>query len=163
MMQEKKYTVEKDTKIPFHNNVAYCIGTGRMGLALQKEYQEQLAYVQEEIGFSHIRGHGLFSDDMAIYQEYTDENGIKHAEYNFTYLDLVMDSYLSLNIRPFLELGFMPDKMASGKQTVFYWKGNVTPPERCLVRAGTGDSAPSDGTLRGTGSGAMAHRGMERA
>ena len=40
-----------------------------------------------------------------------------------------MDSYLSLNIRPFLELGFMPDKMASGKQTVFYWKGNVTPPE----------------------------------
>lgn len=129
MMQEKKYTVEKDTKIPFHNNVAYCIGTGRMGLALQKEYQEQLALVQEEIGFSHIRGHGLFSDDMAIYQEYTDENGIKHAEYNFTYLDLVMDSYLSLNIRPFLELGFMPDKMASGKQTVFYWKGNVTPPE----------------------------------
>ena len=149
-MQEKKYTVEKDTKIPFHNNVAYCIGTGRMGLALQKEYQEQLAYVQEEIGFSHIRGHGLFSDDMAIYQEYTDENGIKHAEYNFTYLDLVMDSYLSLNIRPFLELGFMPDKMASGKL-------------RCLVRTGTGDSAPSDGTLRGTGSGAMAHRGMERA
>lgn len=102
---------------------------------------------------------------MAIYQEYTDENGIKHAEYNFTYLDLVMDSYLSLNIRPFLELGFMPDKMASGKQTVFYWKGNVTPPEnlRCLVRTGTGDSAPSDGTLRGTGSGAMADRGMERA
>lgn len=84
--------------------------------------------MQEEIGFSHIRGHGLFSDDMAIYQEYTDENGKKHAEYNFTYLDLVMDSYLKLNIRPFLELGFMPDKMASGEQTVFYWKGNVTPP-----------------------------------
>ena len=40
MIQEKKYTVEKETKIPFHNNVAYCIGTGRMGLALQKEYQE---------------------------------------------------------------------------------------------------------------------------
>ena len=60
MIQEKKYTVKKDAKIPFHNNVAYCIGTGRMGLALQKEYQEQLALVQEEIGFSHIRGHGLF-------------------------------------------------------------------------------------------------------
>lgn len=128
-MAETIYTVEKDTKVPFNNNVAFCVGTGRMGLALQKEYQEQLALVQEEIGFSHIRGHGLFSDDMAIYQEYTDEKGKKHAEYNFTYLDLVMDSYLKLNIRPFLEMGFMPDKMASGEQTVFYWKGNVTPPE----------------------------------
>lgn len=129
MESTKCFRIEKDAQIPFKNNVDYCIGTGRMGLALQKEYQEQLALVQEEIGFSHIRGHGLFSDDMAIYQEYTDENGKKHAEYNFTYLDLVMDSYLKLNIRPFLELGFMPDKMASGEQTVFYWKGNVTPPE----------------------------------
>ncbi|MFQ9638820.1 MAG: GH39 family glycosyl hydrolase [Eisenbergiella sp.] len=128
-MAETIYTVEKDTKVPFNNNVAFCVGTGRMGLALQKEYQEQLALVQEEIGFSHIRGHGLFSDDMAIYQEYTDENGKKYAEYNFTYLDLVMDSYRKLHIRPFLELGFMPEKMASGEQTVFYWKGNVTPPE----------------------------------
>ena len=117
-MAETIYTVEKDTKVPFNNNVAFCVGTGRMGLALQKEYQEQLALVQEEIGFSHIRGHGLFSDDMAIYQEYTDENGKKYAEYNFTYLDLVMDSYRKLHIRPFLELGFMPEKMASGEQTV---------------------------------------------
>ena len=82
-----------------------------MGLALQKEYQEQLALVQEEIGFSHIRGHGLFSDDMAIYQEYTDEFGKKHAEYNFTYLDLVMDSYLKLQY-PSLpaSFGFMPEE-----------------------------------------------------
>lgn len=140
MQDTKCFRIEKDAQIPFYNHTDYCIGTGRMGLALQKEYQEQLALVQEEIGFSHIRGHGLFSDDLAIYQEYTDAGGIKRAEYNFTYLDLVMDSYLELNIRPFLELGFMPDAMASGKQTVFYWKGNVTPPGsydawRALVQA----------------------------
>ncbi len=127
-MNQKSYVIEKDAAVFFNNQVDYCVGTGRMGLALQKEYQEQLALVQEEIGFSHIRGHGLFSDDMGIYREYEDENGEKHAEYSFTYLDLVMDSYLKLNIRPFLELGFMPKKLASGDQTVFYWKGNVTPP-----------------------------------
>lgn len=136
----KKYVIDKDADIPFHNGMDYCVGTGRMGLALQKEYQEQLALVQEEIGFSHIRGHGLFSDDMGIYREYEDENGVKRAEYCFTYLDLVMDSYLKLHIRPFLELGFMPGKLASGDQTVFYWKGNVTPPRdyegwRALVQA----------------------------
>ena len=148
-MNRKKYVVEQGASVPFHNRTDYCVGTGRMGLALQKEYQEQLALVQEEIGFSHIRGHGLFSDDMGIYREYEDENGEKHAEYCFTYLDLVMDSYLKLNIRPFLELGFMPAKLASGDQTVFYWKGNVTPPKATrLVQAGSGDSSPPDRALR---------------
>ena len=129
MKENRVYEIDHQGKAFFHNNVDFCIGTGRMGLALQKEYMEQLQLVQEEIGFRHIRGHGLFSDDMAIYQEYEDENGAKRVEYNFTYLDLVMDSYRKCGLRPFLELGFMPDKMASGKQTVFYWKGNVTPPK----------------------------------
>ena len=127
-MKQKTIRIERGAEISFHNQVDYCVGTGRMGLALRKEYQEQLALVQREIGFSYIRGHGLFCEDMAIYQEYMDENGQKHVEYNFTYLDLVMDSYMELNIRPFLELGFMPGKLASGEQTIFYWKGNVTPP-----------------------------------
>lgn len=129
MGQIKHYTIPSNTYIPFRNHVDFCIGTGRMGLALQKEYQDQLALVQKEIGFSHIRGHGLFSDDMSIYHEYVDKNGNTQVEYNFTYLDLVMDSYKSLNIKPFIELGFMPDKLASGTQTIFYWKGNTTPPK----------------------------------
>lgn len=128
MSKVSTYEITKNSKEYFNNKADYCVGTGRMGLALQKAYMEQLALVQEEIGFSHIRGHGLFSDDMAIYHEYEDSDGKSHVEYNFTYLDMVMDSYLELNIRPFLELGFMPKKMASGEQTVFYWKGNTTPP-----------------------------------
>lgn len=127
-MKEQKYSISKDSKGIFNNNADFCVGTGRMGLALFKEYQDQLKLVQDKICFSHIRGHGLFSDDMAIYHEYKDDNGEVHTEYNFMYLDMVMDSYLEKNIRPFLELGFMPEKMASGDQTVFYWKGNVTPP-----------------------------------
>lgn len=122
------YEVKENNVEKFYNNVDFCVGTGRMGLALQKEYMEQLKAVQEDIGFKHIRGHGLFSDDMAIYHEYEDKNGNICAEYNFTYLDLVMDSYMEVGIKPFIELGFMPQKMASGDQTIFYWKGNVTPP-----------------------------------
>ena len=124
-----RYDVDGNNKVEFHNNVDYCVGTGRMGLALQKEYMEQLKAVQEDIGFKHIRGHGIFSDDMAIYQEFKDKDGGEIIEYNFTYLDLVMDYYKEVGIRPFLELGFMPKKMASGDQTIFYWKGNVTPPK----------------------------------
>jgi xylan 1,4-beta-xylosidase len=112
---------------PFHNYATYSVGTGRMGLALQKEYQEHLKLVQEKIKFSYIRGHGLFCDDVGIYQE-LEKNGEAYKYYNFTYLDRIIDSYLELDIRPYLELGFMPKALASGDQTVFYWKGNVTPP-----------------------------------
>lgn len=111
----------------FNNQVDYCVGTGRLGLGLAKEYQEQLKKVQEVIGFKHIRGHGLFHEDLSIYHEY-EEKGVKKVEYNFTYVDRLFDSYLELNIKPFLELGFMPKQMASGKQAIFYWQGNTTPP-----------------------------------
>lgn len=127
-MKQKEINIQKNQTVPFHNNVDFCVGTGRMGLALQQEYQEQLRLVQEEIGFQHIRGHGLFCDDMAIYHEY-EENGETKVEYNFTYLDMVMDSYRKVGLKPFLELGFMPGQLASGTQTVFYWKGNTTPPK----------------------------------
>lgn len=123
-MELKKLVLNPENRVEFHNQVDFCVGTGRMGLALHKEYLEQLKLVQDVIGFKHIRGHGLFCDDMAIYQETPDGE----VEYNYTYLDRVMDSYLEVGLRPFIELGFMPDKLASGTQTVFYWKGNTTPP-----------------------------------
>ncbi|GGI63222.1 beta-xylosidase [Limosilactobacillus caviae] len=112
----------------FINNAFRCIGTGRLSLALRKEYINELRYIQRTIGFKYIRGHGLFSDDIGIYQE-REENGKYIIEYNFNYLDQIMDSFKTLNIKPFLELDFMPKKLASGKETVFYWKGNITPPK----------------------------------
>lgn len=112
---------------PFKNNATCCVGTGRLGLALQKEYADHLKVVQESIHFKYIRGHGLFCDDVGIYRESEIEGQIQPF-YNFTYLDRIMDSYLESGIKPFLELGFMPEKMKTGDQTVFYWKGNATPP-----------------------------------
>ncbi len=120
--------IDRKKTYSFNNNVDYCVGTGRMGLALTHEYFEQLKLVQAEIGFKHIRGHGLFCEDMGIYEE-RNWKGKKSFCYNFTYLDRVFDSYLELNIEPFIELGFMPGALASGEQTIFYWKGNTTPPK----------------------------------
>ncbi|MCL2718248.1 MAG: xylan 1,4-beta-xylosidase [Lachnospiraceae bacterium] len=133
-MNKLSHHIKAGDTAPFKNNAAFCIGTGRMNLALRHEYHKQLKKVQKEIGFSYIRGHGLFHDDMAVYHTYkTDgiagsEDGFEKEEYNFTYIDLVFDDYLALGLKPFVELGFMPKQMASGAQTVFWWKGNVTPP-----------------------------------
>ena len=70
-------------KLKFNNNVDYCVGTGRMGLALTKEYLDQLAVVQKDIGFKFIRGHGLFCDDMAIYQEFKDRTAHKKTPQDY--------------------------------------------------------------------------------
>ena len=112
-----------------------CVGTGRLNLALRADYQESAALVQREIGFRYIRGHGLLSDDMGVLRE---SQGV--TRYTFTYVDQVVDSWLRVGLKPFLELGFMPSALASGDQTVFWWKGNVTPPRShddwaALVRA----------------------------
>ena len=129
-MIEKKITVRAGEKAAFRNLTAQCVGTGRLDLALHQEYQDQLRAVQELCHFQHIRGHGLLSDQMGIYQEHTDKNGQRIVEYCFTYLDRVMDSYLKNGLTPFLELGFMPEKLAAGEQTLFYWKAHTTPPKR---------------------------------
>lgn len=133
MKIDRFYKITETSTADFKNSVDFCVGTGRMGLALQKEYQDQLELVQRYIGFEHIRGHGLFHDDMAIYQEnrenFFDPESPVHREYNFTYLDLVMDAYKRLGIKPFLELGFMPKKLAKGDNKVFYWQGHTSPPK----------------------------------
>jgi xylan 1,4-beta-xylosidase len=101
------------------------VGAGRANEGLRADWQQQLATVQREIGFDYIRMHGILHDDMGVYTE--DKNGA--PAYNFQYVDALYDALLKMHIRPFVELTFMPAKLASGPQTVFWWKGNITPPK----------------------------------
>lgn len=123
-MVSKSIKIGTTTIAEFKSKPDFCIGTGRIGLALQREYFDQLKYVQEQLHFKYIRGHGLLSDDIGIYHEYEDDSGV-HLDLNFTYVDRIFDMYRELNVRPFLELGFMPNKLSDSKETVFYWKGNI--------------------------------------
>lgn len=126
MMKEIKVSTNNIKKI--NENWRYCIGTGRLSLALRKEYLDALRTVQKEIGFKYIRGHGLLCDDIGIYREY-EWKGKTKVLYNFTYIDQIFDSFLELNIKPFVELGFMPKQLSSSDETVFWWEGNITPPK----------------------------------
>lgn len=101
-----------------------CITFGRAREGLRADFQEQLKEMQNEIGFEYIRFHGIFHDDMAVYDE--DENG--NPVLWFGYIDKLFDFLLSVNIKPFVELGFMPAKIAKFKNTVFWWQANGSPP-----------------------------------
>ena len=40
-----------------------------------------------------------------------------------------MDFLISIGMRPFVELSFMPETLASGSTRVFSYQANVTPPK----------------------------------
>ena len=101
-----------------------CVGAGRAHEMLRDAALTQLWESVRDCGFSYLRFHGLLSDDMGVYS--TDRNG--NPLYNFQYVDLVFDALPEIGIRPFVELSFTPQAMASGTKTVFWWKANVTPP-----------------------------------
>jgi xylan 1,4-beta-xylosidase len=102
-----------------------CVGAGRANEGLRADWQDQLRLVRRELGFEYLRLHGLFHDDMGVYFE--DKQG--RPVYNWQYVDLFHDFLLSIGVRPFVELSFMPQALASGTQTIFWWKGNVTQPK----------------------------------
>ena len=110
---------------PLNTFFKECVGAGRANEGLRADWQQQLAYVKKECGFKYIRMHGLLTDDMAVYKE--DKNG--KPEYNYMYIDALFDFLQSIGMKPFVELGFMPNALASGPQTIFWWRGNVTPPK----------------------------------
>lgn len=110
---------------PHSRAALMVVGAGRANEGLRADWQAQLALTQREIGFQYIRFHGLLDDDMGVYSE----DAAGHPEYNFQYIDTLYDALLSLHIRPFVELSFMPAKLASGSKTVFWYKANISPPK----------------------------------
>ncbi|MDR3734115.1 MAG: beta-xylosidase [Acidobacteriaceae bacterium] len=114
------HPVGPHTQVPLR-----VVGAGRANEGLRADWQQQLATVQSEIGFQYIRMHGILHDDMGVYRE--DAKG--NPEYNFQYVDALYDTLLKQHIRPFVELTFMPSQLASGSKTIFWWKGNITPPK----------------------------------
>jgi xylan 1,4-beta-xylosidase len=102
-----------------------CVGAGRANEGLRADWQRQLTSIRKECGFTYLRMHGLLSDDMGVYRE--DQHG--RPEYNWQYIDELYDFLQSIHMKPFVELGFCPSALASGTQTIFWWKGNVTKPK----------------------------------
>jgi len=101
-----------------------CVGSGHALLALRADFREQLHKTTRELGFKQIRFHGIFDDDMSVYSL---QNG--KPFYSFFNVDVIYDFLLSIGMKPIIELSFMPEDMASGNDTIFHYKGNITPPK----------------------------------
>jgi xylan 1,4-beta-xylosidase len=100
----------------------HTVGSCHAPLALRADWQAQLRQCHEELGFQYVRFHGLLSDVGAV---------VRHGGrliYSFFNADRIFDFLLSIGMRPFVELSFMPEPLASGTATVFSYRSNVSPP-----------------------------------
>jgi xylan 1,4-beta-xylosidase len=125
------------------------VGAGRANEGLRATWQDELAMSAKYDGFQYVRFHGLFHDDMFVYREDAQGKPI----YNWQYIDDVFDRMLALKVRPFVELGFVPEELATAKATTFWWKANGSPPndynkwaalvqaftEHCVARYGAAE------------------------
>lgn len=109
--------------VPFPHFWEHTVGSCHATMALRADWQKQLMRCRRELGFRYVRFHGLLSDDMGTLMR---EN--KALVYSFFNTDQIIDFLLSIGMRPFIELSFMPSAIASGAETVFHYRGNITPP-----------------------------------
>jgi xylan 1,4-beta-xylosidase len=118
------YNLIKSKPSQFPHFWENCIGSGHATLALRADWQQQLTRCKKELGFRHVRFHGILSDDMGTLVIQNDE-----MIFSFFNTDQILDFLRSIDMRPFIELSFMPLALSSGSDTVFKYQGNITPPK----------------------------------
>jgi xylan 1,4-beta-xylosidase len=111
---------------PFPHYWEEMFGSGRAILTLRDSWRRDAHEVQQITGFKYVRFHAILHDEVGVYDEDKDGKPI----YNFSYVDQIYDGLLAAGIKPFVEISFMPNKLASRDELFGFWyKPNNTPPK----------------------------------
>jgi xylan 1,4-beta-xylosidase len=106
---------------PFPHFWERMFGSGRAILSLRDDYRRDLRAVKAITGFEYVRFHAIFHDEVGVYSP---------AGFNFSYVDQIYDGLLANNVRPFVELSFMPKDMAANQTPhAFWYKPYPSPPK----------------------------------
>jgi xylan 1,4-beta-xylosidase len=100
------------------------VGSDFPGTLIRDDSQAQLKLTVDELGFRYIRFHAIFHDVLGTVRI---EDG--KTLYNWSKIDQLYDDLLARHIRPFVELGFTPNALATSQNSIFYWKGNTSHPK----------------------------------
>jgi xylan 1,4-beta-xylosidase len=122
-------TIEVDASAPGHLFPHFweqMFGSGRAILSLRESYRRDLREVKQATDFKYIRFHAIFHDEVGVY----DEDASGTPIHNFSYVDQIYDGLLENGLRPFVEISFMPRKLAAEEILQSFWyKPNVSPPK----------------------------------
>ncbi len=112
---------------PFPHFWETTFGSGRAILSLRESYRRDLRSVKRITAMKYVRFHAILHDEVGLYDE--DREG--NPAYNFSYVDQIYDGLLEDGVRPFVELSFMPRKLAANPNLLqsFWYKPCVSPPK----------------------------------
>jgi xylan 1,4-beta-xylosidase len=129
----------KAATTPFPHFWEQTFGSGRAILSLRESYRNDLRTVKQATNFQSVRFHGIFNDEVGLYDpdRQTKNPGLAAEAandasiYNFSYVDQIYDGLLANGVKPFVEMSFMPKKMASDPNAVhgFWYHPNPSPPK----------------------------------
>ena len=114
---------------PFPHYWERMFGSGRAILSLRDGYRQDLRRVKQATEFEYIRFHAIFDDEVGLYDEVDG-----HPVYNFSYVDQIYDGLLENGVRPFVELSFMPRKLAAQQITQSFWYQPIVSPPKDWVK-----------------------------
>lgn len=111
---------------PFPHFWEQVFGSGRANLALRESYRRDLRLMRETTAIRYVRFHAIFHDENGVY----DRDAQGRPVYNFNYVDQIYDGLLENQVRPFVELGFMPRKLSAEPPVFhpFWYRPVVSPP-----------------------------------
>ncbi len=111
---------------PFPHFWERAFGSGRAILSLRESYRQDLKATKAATDFEYVRFHAIFHDEVGLY----DEDAQGRPVYNFSYIDQIYDGLRENGVRPFVELSFMPRKLAaSDAPHAFWYKPFPAPPK----------------------------------
>jgi xylan 1,4-beta-xylosidase len=100
------------------------VGSDYPGTLMRPDSQAQLQVISTELGFRYLRFHAIFHDVLETVRR---QNGV--VSYDWSKLDHLYDNLLAKHIKPFVELGFTPQALATSHNSIFYWNGNTSHPD----------------------------------
>ncbi|MFY9532352.1 MAG: hypothetical protein WBC04_12455 [Candidatus Acidiferrales bacterium] len=127
--QAQTETIEVDPRAashPFPHCWERMFGSGRAILSLRESYRRDLRAVKQATGFEFVRFHAIFHDEVGLYDEDADGKPV----YNFSYVDQIYDGLLENGVRPFVELSFMPKKLAAQQILHPFWYKPIPSPPK---------------------------------
>jgi len=109
---------------PFPHFWEEMFGSGRANLALRADYREDLDRVKKVTDFQYVRFHAILDDENGVYSEDAQGNPV----YNWSYVDQIYDGLLAHEIRPYVEISFMPKALAAKVQYHAFWYKPIPSP-----------------------------------
>ena len=125
-MEEQIVVDAQSAATPFPHFWEHIFGSCHASVTLCEDWRKDLRALREIVDVKYVRFHGIFEHQAGIFGS---QDAAGNLQLNFTRLNLIYDGLLEIGVKPFVELGFMPEEMAERPSPhPFWYHPNVAPP-----------------------------------